>query len=37
MNQPEDKTNWKAWYIALIGFLLIQIIIYALITNSFDA
>lgn len=33
--QNESKTNWTAWYIAVMVFLLLQIIIYQLITLSF--
>lgn len=34
--QKEPKTNWAAWYIAVLVFLFLQIIIYQLITLSFQ-
>jgi hypothetical protein len=34
-DNSKDKTNWNAWYIGLISFLLVQIIIYYLITNLY--
>lgn len=39
LNKKEevDTTNWKAWYIALILILLLQIVLYYLITNRFVA
>jgi hypothetical protein len=35
--EDEKPTNWKAWYWGLVIFLGLQIIIYILISNSFDA
>jgi len=34
-SNTDDKTNWKAWYAALIIVLLVQIAIYFFITNKF--
>ena len=34
--KEKDSTNWTAWYVILIGFLLVQILVYYWITNSFD-
>lgn len=31
----EDRTNWKAWYWALVLILLIQIVLYYFITKQF--
>jgi len=37
MSEEKDGTNWNAWYIGLMLFLLVQIIAYLLITNSYEA
>ena len=34
-DRPPVFKKWKGWYWLVMSFLLIQIIIYALITNSF--
>ncbi|MEZ4937720.1 MAG: hypothetical protein R2799_09030 [Crocinitomicaceae bacterium] len=34
-SEMESKTNWTAWYIGVLGFLLIQIVVYYLITKSY--
>jgi hypothetical protein len=33
--QEKDDTNWKAWYLALILFLVLQIGLYFFITKQF--
>ncbi len=35
--KENDGVNWKAWYVGLIGFLLLQIILYLWISISFEA
>lgn len=35
MSEERDPTNWKAWYIALIAFLVLQIAVFLWITNSY--
>lgn len=35
MSEEKDSTNWKAWYIGVMLFLLAQIIVYLVITNSY--
>lgn len=37
MSKEKDSTNWRNWYLGLIVFLVIQIIIYLWITNSYAA
>lgn len=37
MTEPKDKTNWKEWYVALILFLLAQIVIFYIITKSYES
>lgn len=34
-HQQEPKSNWTAWYIAVLAFLLLQILVYQWITESF--
>ena len=36
MNQ-KDNTNWKFWYWTLVVVLLVQIVIYLLITKWYEA
>ncbi len=31
----DDKKYWSRWYIAVIGFLLLQILVFYIITKSF--
>lgn len=31
-----EKINWKAWYIAVIGFLILQILIYWWLTGHYS-
>lgn len=33
--EEKDKTNWKAWYWALVGFLALQILLYLWMTNTY--
>jgi len=35
MIDKKDNTNWGAWYLALVFVLLVQIIIFFIITKSF--
>jgi len=35
MSEEKDTANWKKWYLGLIIFLVIQIVIYLWITNSY--
>ncbi|GEM_PF-5234941 len=35
-HQQEPKSNWTAWYVAVLVFLLLQIVVYQLITVSFQ-
>lgn len=37
MSEEKDDTNWNAWYIGLMVFLLVQIIVYLMITNHYGA
>jgi len=37
MSENKDTTNWKAWYIALVVVLVLQIVIYLWITKSYEA
>jgi hypothetical protein len=37
MNEEKDGTNWNAWYIGLIAVLLVQILVYLWITNTYAA
>jgi choline-glycine betaine transporter len=34
-NEQEKPTNWRAWYWGLAIFLIAQIILFTLISNSF--
>ncbi len=36
MKEEGDKTNWKFWYWGLMLFLALQIVVYYLITKSFE-
>lgn len=36
MMENKEKTNWKYWYIALIAVLVIQIVVYLIITKSYE-
>jgi len=33
MNIPDQPTNWKRWYLAVLLFLLLQIVLYYLFTK----
>lgn len=35
MSEEKDSTKWSRWYIGLIAVLVVQIIIYLLITNAY--
>lgn len=35
--EPQDSTNWKAWYWGLMIFLAVQIALYLYITNLYSA
>jgi len=35
MKNKEDSTKWNYWYLGLIAALLIQIVIYLMITNYY--
>lgn len=37
MEEEKDETNWKAWYLTLVVFLVMQILIYLIITNTYTA
>lgn len=30
------KTNWRAWYMGVLGFLVLQIILYHFFTQAFS-
>lgn len=36
MNEPKDNTRWARWYWALILILLLQILVFALITSHYS-
>ncbi len=35
MTLEDPKTNWTKWYLAVTLFLILQIVIYYLITNTY--
>lgn len=35
MNKETEDTNWKAWYWGLMIFLVVQIVIFLIITNQY--
>lgn len=37
MTEEKDPTNWRNWYIGLIAVLVIQIVVFLWITNSYAA
>jgi type III secretory pathway component EscV len=36
-SNEKDPTNWKAWYWGLILFLVVQIVVYLVITKAYEA
>lgn len=37
MSEEKDPINWKAWYIGLVAFLVVQIVVFLWITNSYGS
>jgi len=35
-NDPNDTTNWKAWYVALALVLAAQIVVFLILTKSYE-
>lgn len=36
MNDNQDRTRWHLWYLAVLAFLLLQILLYVILTHRYS-